>query len=130
MQDIKPGLIGNERSLTMGSKGDTYRIDKAIIGQYYNFDPNNKLDQLILRKVRESEKNYNKSIEYSCRRILAKRFKSRCDLNRLNVTKIDNEIENRIQSKCELYNKDRDAVVREAFLVHFNIKMEALNVNS
>jgi len=93
------------------------------IKRYYNFNSKNELDNSILKNVRELVGYQCYDEEHICRKILAKRLLIGFTPNIRNKERIDNVIENRIQSKCELYNKDRDTVVREAFCTHFNIKI-------
>jgi hypothetical protein len=98
--------------------------DKRGLERYFSPDPNNEIDRGIVKKIEELTVNYSDSLaraESQCRKILAKRLNTGLSSDSKNI-KLDTVIENRIESRCKLYKKTRNEIVRELFCVNFNIK--------
>jgi hypothetical protein len=101
------------------------RRDKHGLEKYFTPNPNNEVDIEIVRRIEELSASFSDPLaraESICRKILAKRLNTGLSSDSKNI-KLDTVIENRIESRCKLYQKTRNEIVRELFCVHFNIKV-------
>lgn len=95
--------------------------NKIGIAKYFTPDPNNPIDQDIVRKIRQCDKRNVTYIgeERICRLILSKRIGKGIGREK---KKADTLIRNRIQNLCQRQNKDWNDVVRQLFCIEFGIK--------
>jgi hypothetical protein len=97
--------------------------DKQGIEKYYIPDPNNPIDQEIMRSIRGNNENIYFGIEErKCRVLLSKRLSLRGGHNQKEKSRANSQIYNSIEARCVKQNRNWNDVVRELFCVHLNIK--------
>ena len=95
--------------------------DKRGIEHYFTPDPNNLIDQEILKRIRGNDIHLGLE-ERKCRIILSRRLHLGGIYDSKDKTRIDDVIFSAIKSKCKKQNRLWTDVVREVFCIHFNIK--------